>query len=154
MTYIRSKTEPGHDVAGERAADARREIAQEHRQIRSVVEVLETTGNLEALLPCLAELRTLLERHFAREEAPEGLHRVVDAAAPRLAASVQVLIEEHREFLEALDLISERARECLEGPIAEVRRSVAELCRRLHEHEAAETDLLAGALYDDIGGGD
>jgi hypothetical protein len=35
-----------------------------------------------------------------------------------------------------------------------VRRAAAELCRRLHEHEAAETDLLAGAVYEDIGGGD
>lgn len=156
MTYIRSTPGPGAVAIAERktAEAARREIAQEHRQIRALVEELETTSGLGALLPLLADLRGLLVTHFAREEAPDGLHRVVDGAAPRLSTSVQLLFDEHRQMLAALDGIEERGRACLEGPVAEVRRSVLELCRQLHEHEAAETELLAGALYEDIGGGD
>jgi len=156
MTYIRSMTGPNADAVAEReaAAATRREIAQEHRQVRVLVEELETTSDLDALLVHLVELRGLLELHFAREEAPDGLHRVVDGTAPRLATSVQALFDEHRQMLALLTGIAERARACLDGPIAEVRRSVAELCRQLHEHEAAETELLAGALYEDIGGGD
>lgn len=146
MTYIRSKTGP--------PADVRREIAAEHRQIRSLVTELEGTRDLEVLLPRLAELRGLLVSHFAREEAPGGLHRVVDRTAPRLAGPVQALFDEHRELLADVDELIERTQACLEGPIAEVRRSVTALCHGLHAHEAAETDLLAGALYDDIGGGD
>lgn len=149
MTPVRTKTEP-HDEA----AVARREIAEEHLQIRAVVGDLETTSDLETLVQRLDELRGLLVSHFAREEAPDGLHRVVDRAAPRMAASVQALFDEHRELLERLDGLAERARACLEGPMAEVRRSAADLCRQLHDHEAVESDLLAGALYDDIGGGD
>jgi len=156
MTYIRSTPGPGTAATAERKTSeaARREIAQEHRQIRALVHELETTSALDALLPLLADLRGQLESHFAREEAPDGLHRVVDGSAPRLSTSVQLLFDEHREMLAALDGIAERGRECLAGPVAEVRRSVVELCRQLHEHEAAETELLAGALYEDIGGGD
>jgi len=157
MTYIRPKTKPGSGAAGPvttAAADARREIAAEHRQIRSLVAELETTRDLEELLPRLAGLRELLMSHFAREEAPGGLHRMVDRAAPRLAGPIQALFDEHRELLAHLDGLEERTRACLEGPVAASRGSAADLCRGLHEHEAAETELLAGALYDDIGVGD
>ena len=130
------------------AAVARREIAEEHRALRTLLERLETTADLQILLPRLDELRRLLALHVAREEAPDGLHRVVDSSAPHLVVSVQGLFEEHRECL------AEEAHVIVEGPLAELRRGVSELCRKLHEHEAAETELLAGALYDDLGGGD
>jgi hypothetical protein len=79
---------------------------------------------------------------------------VVGASAPHLAAPVAGLIEEHGECLEALDRLIEAGRRCLDGPVAEVRRGVAEVSRRLHAHEAAETELLAGAVYEEVGGGD
>ena len=129
-------------------------IEDEHRTLRAQLGRLEETAALEELVSELAELRGLLAVHFAREETPAGLHRVVDASAPHLAASVADLIEEHRVCLEALDRMLETGRRCLEGPVAEVRSGVAELCRRLHEHEAAETELLAGAVYEEVGGGD
>lgn len=129
-------------------------IEGEHRTLRALLGRLEGTSDLEALLPGLAELRRLLAIHFAREEAPGGLHRVVDASAPHLAASVEGLFEEHRLSLEELDLLIDAVRRCLEGPVAEARRGVAGLCRRLHAHEAAETELLAGAVYEEVGGGD
>lgn len=129
-------------------------IEDEHRALRARLGRLEETAALEELVSELAELRGLLAVHFAHEEAPGGLHRVVDASAPHLAASVEQLFEEHRVCLEALDRLIETGRRCLEGPVAEVRDGVAELCRRLHEHEAAETELLAGAVYEEVGGGD
>ncbi|HSL85083.1 MAG TPA: hypothetical protein VLF66_20095 [Thermoanaerobaculia bacterium] len=136
------------------AAVARREIAEEHRALRTLLERLETTADLQILLPRLDELRRLLALHFAREEAPDGLHRVVDSSAPHLVVSVQGLFEEHRECLAEIERLAEEAHVIVEGPLAELRRGVSELCRKLHEHEAAETELLAGALYDDLGGGD
>ncbi|HLE83876.1 MAG TPA: hemerythrin domain-containing protein [Thermoanaerobaculia bacterium] len=129
-------------------------IEDEHRILRALLGRLEETTGLEELVPGLAELRSLLAVHFAREEAPDGLHRVVDASAPHLVATVVHLIEEHGECLTALDVLIEAGRRCLEGPVAEVRSGVSELCRRLHEHEAAETELLAGAVYEEVGGGD
>lgn len=136
------------------AEAARRQIAEEHRALQQLLERLKTTSDLPTLHLRLAELGELLGRHFAREEAPEGLHRAIDGSAPRLTSSVQRLFEEHREYLAELDELAEKARALAEGPTAEVRREVAELCDRLHEHEVSETLLLAGALYDDLGGGD
>jgi hypothetical protein len=136
------------------SAASRHEIAEEHRLLRRTLERIERTAELGALVAELGELRTLLVEHFAREEAPEGLHRVIDTSAPHLMASVQGLFDEHRECLETLDRLTEEARACLEGPVADVRRELGELCRRLHAHEAAETELLSGALYDELGGGD
>jgi hypothetical protein len=136
------------------AAATRREIAEEHRTLRTLLERLEATTDLQVLLPRLDELRRLLARHFAREEAPDGLHRVVDGSAPHLTVSVQGLFEEHREYLAELERLASKVQALVEGPVAELRRGVAELCGKLHEHEAAETELLAGALYDDLGGGD
>jgi hypothetical protein len=129
-------------------------IEDEHRILRALLGRLEATLDLGPLVSGLAELRGLLAVHFAREEASDGLHRVVDASAPHLVASVAKLIDEHRECLAALDALIGAGRRCLEGPVVEVRRGVSELCRRLHEHEAAETELLAGAVYEEVGGGD
>lgn len=155
MTYIRTNTDLGTQVSADPgAATARRDIAIEHRQIRSVLAELQGIRELEELAPRLAALRTLLERHFDREEAPGGLHGAVDATAPRLAPSVRALFDEHRELLDRLDGLVARTRACIDGPMAEVRLGVADLCHRLHAHEAVETDLLAGALYEDIGDGD
>lgn len=136
------------------AAVARREIAEEHRTLRALLERLAATAEPEALHRRLGELRRLLALHFAREEAPDGLHRVIDGSASHLTVSVQGLFEEHREYLAELERLASEARALVAGPVAELRRGVAELCRRLHEHEAAETELLSGALYDDLGGGD
>jgi len=136
------------------AAAARREIAEEHRTLRTLVERLEATADPEALHRRLDELRGLLALHFAREEAPDGLHRAIDGSAPHRTVSVQGLFEEHREYLAELARLAEEARALVAGPVAALREGVAELCRKLHEHEAAETELLSGALYDDLGGGD
>jgi hypothetical protein len=129
-------------------------IEEEHRALRALLGRLERSAAREELLTGLAELRGLLTVHFAREEAPGGLHRVVGASVPHLAAPVAGLIEEHGECLEALDRLIEAGRRCLDGPVAEIRRGAAEISRRLHEHEAAETELLAGAVYEEVGGGD
>lgn len=161
MTVVRSgrpsETQalgPAERPAERPAEAARRQIAEEHRALRLLLERLETTSDPQALLLRLDELRGLLARHFAREEAPDGLHGVIDASAPHLVVSVQGLFEEHREYLAELERLAGTVRACLEGPVAEARRGVTELCRKLHEHEAAETLLLAGAMYDDLGGGD
>ncbi len=64
------------------------------------------------------------------------------------------LFAEHRECLESLDRLIESLAGLVAGPLAAVRREVAELCARLHRHEAAETELLSDTLYEELGGGD
>lgn len=126
-------------------------IAEEHRALRASLARIEETTDLRLLLPLLEDLRELLAAHFAHEEAVDGLHEVIGDAAPHLLTAVQRLFDEHRECLELLDRLGERARECYEGPVREVLDQVGALAAKLHAHEAQETELLAGAVYEDVG---
>jgi hypothetical protein len=126
-------------------------IAEEHRVLRELLGRITATRDLGALLPQLGELEGLLALHFAHEEEADGLHAVVADSAPDRLPEVQRLFDEHREIARRVMELRERAEELWRGPLAEVLEGVAELADRLHRHEAAEGDLLAGALYDDLG---
>lgn len=134
------------------AAPGPAQIAEEHRRLRDLLGRVKDTRELGPLLTVLAELRAELVEHFAHEEAAGGLHDVIDDAAPHLLERVHDLFDEHRRCLDDLDRLRERVRQTLEGPVTELLRDADRLCATLHEHEAAETELLSGALYDEIGG--
>ncbi len=139
--------------AAETAAAPASRIAEEHRQLRRALARIEALEEPGALARDLRALRPRLAEHFAGEEAADGLHRVIDAAAPHRLAQVRDLFAEHRECLVSLDHLIAGIEDLLAGPVAAARRDVAELCARLHLHEAAETELLADALYEELGGG-
>jgi|GEM_PF-1085639 len=153
-----SQTEPrmdraGHAVAGSASPPVSGEqIHEEHRHLRELLERIGGTRELEPLLDLLGELNGALEIHFEHEEAPGGLHDVIDSSAPHLLERVDALFDEHRRCLEELERLRAAARATLDGPIAEVLRGVDALCRMLHEHEAAETEILSESLYDELGG--
>lgn len=134
------------------AAPGPRQIAEEHRRLRELLGRVKETRELGPLRTVLAELRAELVEHFAHEEAAGGLHDVIDDAAPHLLERVHDLFDEHRRCLDDLDRLREQVRQTLEGPVTELLRDADRLCTFLHEHEAAETELLSGALYDEIGG--
>jgi len=152
------QTEPRMDRAGRAAAGpvaqavSGDQIHEEHRHLRELLERIGATRELEPLLVLLGELSGALEVHFEHEEAPGGLHDVIDASAPHLLERVDVLFDEHRRCLEELERLRSEARATLDGPVAEVRRGVEALCQMLHEHEAAETEILSESLYDELGG--
>lgn len=139
-------------TAGAGAGTVSGRIAEEHRHLRELLERIGATRELEPLLTLLGELRADLVEHFATEEAPGGLHDVIDGEAPHLVERVHDLFDEHRRVLEEIDRIRERVRQALDGPVTELLRDADRLVRTLHEHEAAETELLSGALYDELGG--
>ena len=128
------------------------QIAEEHERLRALLGRVEGEKGLRGLLALLGELRAELAEHFAHEEAAGGLETVVAESAPHLAGQVDELFEEHRRCLEEVDRLRDKAAAILDGPAAEVRREVVALCETLHEHERQETELLSGALYDEIGG--
>jgi hypothetical protein len=146
------------DRAGDAAADpanppvSGEQIHEEHRHLRELLERIAATRELEPLLTLLGELSSALEVHFEHEESPGGLHDVIDASAPHLLGRVDELFDEHRRCLEELARLRSEARTILDGPVAEVIRGVDALCRMLHEHEAAETEILSESLYDELGG--
>jgi hypothetical protein len=133
------------------ARGSKDQIAHEHSALKESLGRMEKTCDLKVLVPMLQEFRTRLEVHFTREEAPSGFHEIIGETAPHLLAYLQRLFDEHRDLLVEVDRVSEKARVCLEGPLAEVMREVAALSQRIQVHEARETSLLGDAMYTDLG---
>ena len=138
-TGLESGSGPGHS------------IEQEHRALKETLGRLECTTDLKLLIPMLSELRARLELHFAHEEGPAGLHQVVGDSAPHLLTYMQRLFDDHQRLLSTIDGVTERARQCLDGPMAAVLGDVASLSAELRLHEARETALLGDAMYTDLG---
>ncbi len=126
-------------------------IDREHAELRDTLGRLECTTDLKALIPMLNELRARLEVHFAHEEGPAGLHQVVGDSAPHLLTYMQRLFDDHQRLLTAIDALIDRARQCLDGPLAGVLHEVSSLSEELRLHEARETALLGDAMYTDLG---
>ncbi len=131
----------------------RAEIEREHREISSLLRKLEESGDPLGLAPVLAELRPLLETHFAREEADDGLHDTIGETAPNLLPSVHELFEEHGEMRTAIHSLCERSNQ-LAQLADEVVEGTRLLIADLRAHEAREDDLFGHAVYDVIGAGD
>ncbi len=129
----------------------RDQIAHEHSALKESLGRMEKTSDLRVLVPMLEEFRMRLEIHFTREEAPSGFHEIIGDTAPHLLANLQRLLDEHRELLAQVNRVSEKARACLDGPLAEVMREVTALSQRVQVHEARETSLLGDAMYTDLG---
>jgi len=127
-------------------------IHREHESLRQLLARIRATQDLGTLIPQLEHLRQELEEHFATEERPDGLHRVISTREPRYVKRLEEILEEHRSFLADLDRILGAARESLQG-LSGVFHDVENLVLRLHAHEARETQLLTDTAYIDLGGG-
>lgn len=159
-----SQTEPRVDRAGHDAAApsgpsesigpavSGDQIHDEHLHLRELLGRIEATRDLEPLQGLLAELSEALVVHFEHEEAPGGLQDVIDSSAPHLLEQVDALFDEHRRCLAELGRLRAEVRTILDGPVTDLFKGIADLCRMLHEHEAVETEILSGSLYDELGG--
>jgi len=134
------------------AADTRQQIDDEHRHLNSLLVELTETSDLERVEPLLGALCDLLSKHFATEEAPDGLHEIVSARAAHRLPNLQQLFEEHREILARVERLRAAARECFDGPVRRVLHDVRALADTLREHEAEEEELFGEAFYIDLGG--
>ena len=132
---------------------AAQRMEAEHERLAELVERLDHEPDLRELRRELAELTPLLAEHFASEEATDGVFRWVETEAPHCAHDTQTLGDEHVALLARLSRIEGRLDELLEGPVAAVERDVAAFVADLRSHEKAETELVANALWTDIGGG-
>lgn len=133
------------------AGSVHKRIVAEHLALKEILARIEAATDLPRLLALLAELRGLLVPHFATEEADEGFENLLGRRAPHLLGGLEAVLDEHAVILADLDRLAAAARACLDGPVAEVRAQAANLVARLHAHEEKETELLVGAVYDDLG---
>ncbi len=130
---------------------AHQQIQEEHSRLKEVLEQISGTTELEVLVPLLQDFRTLLLGHFRHEEEAGGLHAAVSEPQPHLRGQVDQVLGEHRELLDGLDTILGAAREILEVTTPNILLDVADMTRRLRDHEIRETELLTDAKYIDLG---
>ena len=127
------------------------QILSEHDRIRELNQRLQTCPDMNALLACVAELRTFLVGHFEAEEQPGGFFDSVRDVAPgHHRRKVDELQHEHALMLAELDALSARATACL-GLVAAVQSDARAVGHRLTAHEAAEEHLLIDTMNTDIG---
>jgi len=129
------------------------EIAREHEAINTTLQKLDDTTDPQALRPLLEELGALLEGHFKREEAKDGLHASISRTAVNLLPDLKGLFKEHREMSRTLDRLLEKS-DRLSRLASELEDGTRELIQKLRDHEAHENQLFVDALYDVHGAGD
>lgn len=133
--------------------DVRLEIEKEHEAIRHALDQIDRAREAASMRPLLEELCGLLETHFAREEAADGLHSAVGHRAPELLPGVHELFDEHREMTAEIErLVDQSVRLSELG--AQLMSGVRDLTERLHQHEERENQLFIDASYNVHGAGD
>jgi hypothetical protein len=76
---------------------------------------------------------------------------MVGDAAPHLLSHVQYLFDEHRVVTARLIELRGETQALIDGPLARLLAGARGLAERLRRHEEAENELVAGALYEDLG---
>jgi Hemerythrin HHE cation binding domain len=143
--------DPTDRPRAEAVEEKRHEVFEDHEALRAILARVEGSNDLRRLPLQLVELRSLLQDHFALEEAPDGMAAVVRDNAPNQLGKLEGIMAQHPSLLDALDEILDKARRVVNGPLAELDDDLRALCDRLREHEAEETRLLTDALYTDLG---
>lgn len=131
----------------------RKEIEREHDAIEKLVRQLEREIETPAIETELRQLASLLDSHFGREEAPEGLHDSIGDRAVNLLPSIEKLSAQHADIAGELKKLLERC--ATHSRMAdEIRQGARGLVEQLRQHEAEENDILGHAFYDVMGAGD
>jgi len=143
---------PGSRDPEAMAADSRRVIDDEHRQLRKLLATIDETADAVAMVPLLRELQALLVEHFEHEDSEGGLPIMVAGRAPHLMPALDGLKHEHEVFLTDVTVLIDQARRA--NDVNAVRTAFRDLRDRLHDHESRETDLIIEAFERDFGGGD
>lgn len=128
-------------------------IANEHRELRRTLELLEDAREPHLLASLLGHLNGQLTAHFAEEEDEDGLAAIVQQAAPHHLVHLDRLFREHREFESRIGDLAGRF-DAINRELDGVRESIRELCQALRDHEERESSLITDAVYTDIGPGD
>ena len=116
--------------------------AEEHRQIRKLLEVLRDVDDGAALATLLDVLDSVMHEHFAHEEQEQGVFQTVRAGGPALAARIDGFVAEHRVFLAGLEEVRARL-EVEAGEAIDLARAMGD---QLAAHEAAENAAVQAAL--------
>ena len=138
-------------------------LLAEHRRLHVMLRlaraaVLQSGGpdrdaTTEDMLRTLRHVREELAHHFAEEESGGCLEEAA-CRCPALSAQVRTIEAEHQSLLAELDALIQRCGSCDQN--AQQRMAFeddfAKLCERLHQHEAAENDVLRRGFGTNVNG--
>ncbi len=147
-----AQTAPAVRTATPRRHAARRRIDDEHRQLGELLRALVHSHDLSRVETLLADLHSLLLRHFEGEEGEHGLHAIVSEGAAHRVPNLQHLFDEHRVILARVEELRAATASALAGPVARIGDGVASLADTMRRHEAEEEKLFVEAFYTDLGG--
>ncbi len=100
----------------------------------------------------LHDLRDALTRHIAITESDDGLLAQIVDDSPRLVPEVDIILAEHSELCEAVDLAADIVHMADPERIYDIRTTVLDLLGRLYAHRQHGADLVYDAYSVDIGG--
>ncbi len=120
-------------------------MADEHREIMSLVSRIEAPCADGELPELLHTLHHRLVDHFAHEQFPGGLYECMGATDDSYREELKVLVRDHCELLSRSSVLAERARTGAQGDEGQLREDVAGLVARLRDHEQRE-HLLAETI--------
>ena len=123
-------------------------ITEEHLEIRSLLERLQTMTDPYMMLLVLKDLREKLEAHFGREEGEEGLHAVIEHHAPQHRQTAEELIREHAFLLAEMRRLIKECNALLSGPLAQLKTNTGRFIERMQAHDVAESEILTDSLLD------
>lgn len=135
-------------------------IEDTHQRIRSDLEVLEKRDDLGQIGDAVNDLPRLLKEHFRDEEKLGGLYDEIASLRPRLGSQLEILRQEHREIIGALQGLLGQLRRVDEmtrsGELPrlhdDIRVSKAVFLKLIHQHERVESRLVADTYYMEDGG--
>jgi len=131
-----------------------------HQRIRSDLGVLEKSDDLDQIRAVVDDLSDLLKEHFQDEEKAGGLYEELLSLRPVLDSQLEVLREEHREIMQALEALHRQLHELnkvteaddLEERRGQIRVRASVFLQLIHLHERVESRLVADTYYIEDGG--
>ena len=117
------------------------ELTEEHRELMSLVDRIRGHRGVLGLAPILAQLHTMLIRHFSHEQFPGGLYECMGAYGSRYHDELKILVEDHCTILSSVRGVVERTRTPQPRDEATLLADVGEILQRLNDHERREHAL-------------
>jgi len=135
-------------------------IVDSHQRIRSDLEVLGKSDDVNEIRAVVDDLPELLKEHFRDEEKPGGLFDELESLRPVFDSQLKFLRREHREIIEALEGLHREFQEAdevtqvgeLEQRHDHIRVSAAAFLQLIRHHERIESRLVANTYYTEDGG--
>lgn len=133
------------------AGRARQDLSTSAHQIERSLAAPRSDTWAKQVEQDLHELRSALMHHIKITEGDDGLLAQIIEDAPRLVPDIDVILTDHAELCEALDLALDIVEQSGHR-VQDIRSTTLDLLGRLYVHRQRGADLVFDAYTVDIGG--